>query len=101
MHVGVEINHRNPVLEKREDLNIPVFPAVIVILFERFYLTPFDGGYRRITDSPEGGAIRTVHFPDSGTTVQEAILIGSGSEHANHHLGNIAVPGGITGVHKV
>jgi hypothetical protein len=42
-----------------------------------------------------------MHLPHAGAAVQQSVVVGGGSEHADHHLGDVAVSGGFYTVHEV
>ena len=100
-HGRVVIKHRHLVTEIGFDDNVAVATArVIIFLYVRESVAG-NHGQRCVTDSAEGGAIRRVHLAHARAFVQQAIFVAGGAKHAHHHLGNVAMSGGIGGVHQV
>ena len=59
------------------------------------------GRQGRGPDGAESAAVRGVHLPAAGTTVQQVIVIGGGPEHAEHHFRDVTLGGGAHGSHQI
>ena len=56
---------------------------------------------RRGPDGAEGAAVARVHLAAAGAAVQQIIVVGSRAEHAEHHLGDLAVRRRADAVHQI
>ena len=102
LHAGIVVKDGHAVVEGRDDLHVAVSAAVVVDFLDRHHTTlAVDGGDGRIADGAECAAVAGVHLTHTRATVQEAVLVGGGTEHADHHLGHVAVTGSGHSVHKV
>ncbi|SRR5690606_15025574 len=94
LHMRIEIDHCHILVEIWHDLHIAVSAPRIVYLLDRLHLSPLHRCHGYVTDCPESGPVRTVHLTHPGAAVQETVLITGGTEHADHHLGDVTMPGG-------
>ena len=102
LHAGIVVQDSDSIVEGRDDLHVAVVAAVVIDFLNRHYaVLSVDGGNGRVADGAEGRTIAGVHLTHTRATVKEAVLVRGGTEHANHHLGHVAVTGSRHGVHQV
>src|SRR5512133_991996 len=102
LHMRIVIHHRYILIEKRKYAYIAVIAArIVVALYGGYSRGAAHSSHGRIADGPESRPVGAVHLAHPCSAVQESVFIACGAEHANHHLGDIAVAGGSGGVDKI